>query len=298
MPATNELKLGQILSIMDELKAVGVVDLAFSGGEPLLRHDIFEILTAGVEKGFCVGLGTNGWKIDQRCLEKLRSCGIHRLQISIDGLPENHDYIRRSGSFNNVLDVARQAVSVGLRVHLCYTPQRRNFRDLEALVSLAADVGVSLFNVSQFVPVGRGTAEDDLLPEEWESVMRKWKEMRDAFRGRMEFRSHLAQLVLVDRDLATRPEFGGCAAGRRQACITPQGYVTPCVLIPTIIGDLRHRSFREIWRTSQLIYQLQGARNFKGKCSGCPFVEKCGGCRATALACHGDLFGEDPHCWL
>ncbi len=297
-PAEEELSLEEILDIMDQLKSIGVVDLAFSGGEPLLRADIFDIITAAVKKNFCVGIGTNGWNVSREVLEELKSCGINRLQVSIDGLEESHDSIRRPGSFVRALETVHSAVSIGLKVHLCYTPQRSNLHHFEPLVKLASDMGIALFNVSQFVPVGRGTEDQDLSPQEWKWVMSKWKEMRDNYKGKMEFRTHLSQLALIDPLHASRQGFRGCAAGRGQACITPEGYVTPCVLIPAPIGDLRIQSFGEIWRGSPCVRKLQVGRNLKGKCSVCIFMERCGGCRATALAYHGDLFGEDPHCWL
>jgi radical SAM protein with 4Fe4S-binding SPASM domain len=180
---------------------------------------------------------------------------------------------------------------------VCYTPQRRNLQDFEALVEWAARAGISLFNVSQFVPVGRGDHVEDLSPEQWRKFFDRWIKVRQVYVGQINFRSHLAQLALADPSLAARPEFSGCAAGRGQGCITPEGCVTPCVLIPITIGDLKRQSFAEIWSSSPLIRRLQAPRRFGGRCASCRFLEKCGGCRASALA-EGNLWGEDPHCWI
>ncbi len=292
-----ELEVHEIEGILDQLRDAGVIDIAFSGGEPLLRSDIFAIVEAAVERGFRVGLGTNGWRFRGDDLERLVKLGLHRLQVSIDGMAEAHDAIRRHKSSARVWAAIEAAAAVGLRVHVCYTPQRTNLADFEPLAEQAVRAGVALFNVSQFVPVGRGSAADELSAAEWKAFFLRWKTLREHYQERMAFTSHLAQRVLIEPELLDRREFVGCAAGRGQACITPKGLVTPCVLIPDAVGDLRQRPFQQIWANSPLIAKLQDRDNLKGMCRVCSVREKCGGCRAAALACHGDLFADDPRCW-
>lgn len=110
--------------------------------------------------------------------------------------------------------------------------------------------------------------------------------------------THLAQQILVDSKVAGMPGFIGCQAGIGQGCITANGTVLPCVLLPVPVGNVRSKPFGEIWRSSPIIQALQARRSLKGACASCFFKDRCGGCRAVALAKTGDYLATDERCWL
>lgn len=293
----DELTTSEVFRLIDELAAAGVVDLAISGGEPLLRKDLFEIIAHARGHGLSVGVGSNGTTLTPAHAVRLRDLGINRYQVSLDGLAASHDALRRwPGLFDKVLRTIALAREAGLRTHICCTINRLNAGELEELSQLVAGLGVQRINWSRFVPTGRGTSDLDLTEAEWESVLRLCIRLRDRYRGRLEMVTHLAQQILVDPKVADMPGFIGCQAGIGQGCVTANGTVLPCVLLPVPVGNIRERPFGEIWRTSPIIQTLQARRSLKGPCGSCFFKDRCGGCRAVALAKTGDFLASDERC--
>jgi radical SAM protein with 4Fe4S-binding SPASM domain len=237
--------------------------------------------------------------INEDVLRRIRDTGVKRFQISLDGLQDNHDRIRRrAGLYQRSVAAIQASVAAGIRTHVCFTVHRGNRDDLEPVVDLCAEWGVHLFNLSQFVPVGRGDRARDLTVPGWRDVIAVWQRKRREYAGRMIFASHLAQLALVDPDLACQPGFRGCQAGTGQAAVTATGDVLPCVVLPVPVGNVRRQRFAEIWNTSPLLRQLRARQGLHGLCGTCALRERCGGCRAVAWAYTGDCFAEDPRCWL
>lgn len=298
-PLPGELITSEALGLIDQLAEVGVFDLAFCGGEPLIRRDIFDLVEHASESGLATGIGSNGWMIKDKVLERLIGVGVQRLQMSLDGLEANHDRARRrAGLFQRTVAAIGASVASGLQTHVCFTAHRGNLSDLEPVIDLCAALGVHLFNLSQFVPVGRGQHVRDLTVREWRDVLSLWQRKRAQYAGRMAFASHLAQLALVDPGLACAQGFRGCQAGTGQGAITATGDVLPCVVLPTPVGNIREQRFADIWRNSPVLRRLRARETLGGLCGSCVLRERCGGCRAVAWAYSGDSFAEDPRCWL
>jgi radical SAM protein with 4Fe4S-binding SPASM domain len=296
----NELSTTEALTLVEEFADAGVVDMAVSGGEPLLRSDLFRIIEHGVRLGISVGVGTNGTTISQDVAVRLRESGVHRLQVSVDGLPPEHDKLRCwPGLYQRALRAVAIARNVGLRVHVCCTITRMNAQDLEEFAErISADTGVSRLNFSRYVPTGRGRDDLDLTEPEWRDVIYRCAQLRKHYKGRLEVVTHLAQSILVDDEVKPLPGFVGCQAGRGQGCVTADGAVFPCVLLPVSIGNVRECSFRKLWTESPIILELQRREGLKGVCGGCTWQARCGGCRAVAFARTGDYLSADPRCWL
>jgi radical SAM protein with 4Fe4S-binding SPASM domain len=285
--------------MLDQFVDLGVFDLAVSGGEPLSRPDIFEILEYGVNRGLSIGVGSNGSLVTDSVVSNLRGVGVRRLQISVDGLETTHDQARRwRGLFQIACDAIHRAVQAGLKVHVCMTVHRLNFHEMAEVIDMCAGFGVRRFNMSRFVPTGRGTAVLDLSPKEWRAALLLFERKRKEHCGRMEFTTHLAQLILAEPELACIDGFVGCQAGVGQGCVGPRGDVMPCVMLPITLGNIREQSFREIWSSSPTIRLLRDRQQLKGWCAGCAFRDKCGGCRAVAFSYTGDFLEADPRCWL
>lgn len=294
----NELSTTEVKRLFDQLASAGVVDLAISGGEPLLRKDIYELIGYAKSIGFSVGIGSHGAKITRKSAVRLRNASIDRLQISLDGLQTSHEALRlRPGLFARALETIKMALAEDLRVHICCTINRLNVGELEDVVALAARLGVFRVNFSRFVPTGRGTADLDLPDAEWQKVVRRCLALREQYRGIVEVSSHLTQQVLQDAQARAMPGHVGCQAGAGQGCITADGTVLPCVLLPIPLGNIREKAFADIWESSPVNLALRDRTTLKGKCGSCQVRERCGGCRAVALARTGDFLAQDPRCW-
>lgn len=295
----DELSSEELFNLLDDLVGVGILDFGVSGGEPLLRPDIFEILSYAVRVGMSVGLGSNGSSLTEAQAAKLAATGVNRLQISLDGLRDAHDTLRNwPGLFDRVLSSIRVAQHAGVRVHVCCTINALNYSTLEAYVDFVAELGVKRINFSRFVPTGRGSHRLDLVSDEWRNVIERVAELQKRYKNNLEIVTHLAQQVLVEPSLSNQTCFAGCQAGIQQACITANGTVLPCVLLPVELGNIRSRPFAEIWRTSPIVASLQRREELAGACGACDFKWKCGGCRAVAYAVTGDYLQTDPRCWI
>jgi AdoMet-dependent heme synthase len=294
----DELTTEEAFGLIDELAEAGVVDLAVSGGEPLLRKDLFQIIEHARRRGMSVGVGSNGGRVTPSQLRQLKEAGINRFQVSLDGLPNQHDWLRRwPGLFTRVQLTLALAHDAGLPTHVCCTINRNNAATLEGFADLVAAAGVKRLNLSRYVPTGRGTDALDLSDDAWKSIARRCIDIRERHRGRLEVVTHLAQQILVDPEVQDMPAFIGCQAGIGQGCVTATGDVLPCVLLPIPMGNVRQRRFAEIWRDSPVTKALR-ARALEGACGTCKLTDRCAGCRAVAFAKTGNYLATDPRCWV
>jgi radical SAM protein with 4Fe4S-binding SPASM domain len=295
----DELNTEEAKGLVDQLVAAGVIDLGISGGEPLLRRDLPEILAYAKSRGMTVGVATNGAKLSHERALQLAALGLGRLQVSLDGFAEQHDTLRRwPGLFDRALKTIATAQNAGLRVHVCCTINQLNSHALEPFVAFLAETGIRRLNLSRYVPTGRGMDALDPGDDAWRCIIERCAALKEAYAGRLEITTHLAQEVLVDGETEGIIGFAGCQAGRGQGCVTANGTVLPCVLLPIAVGNVRYEAFRDIWTTSPLIQSLQDRRELQGTCGTCSIRERCGGCRAVAYARFGDPFAIDPRCWV
>lgn len=297
--APGELTTAEACEVVRELASDGTIDLAISGGEPLLREDLFEVISEARSRGLRVGVGTNGALLSAAQVRRLVGGGVCRLQVSLDGLAPSHDQLRCwDGLFERAVAAIRLAVEHGLRTHVCCTISRVNVDELEQLVQFAIGLRVSRLNFSRYVPTGRGDRNLDLPDEAWSGVITTCQDLKRRYRGRIEIVTHLAQQVLIDEDVADMPAFIGCQAGIGQGCITADGTVLPCVMLPIPLGNLRQQSFRVIWTQSKVNLDLRSRAALRGRCGACEQRARCGGCRALAFARTGDYLASDPRCWI
>lgn len=297
--SADELSTTEACRLMEELACSGIVDIAISGGEPLLRQDLMPVIEHARRRGMSVGVGSNGAYLTEDKARCLQDYGISRFQVSLDGPREAHDTLRRwNGLFDRVLRTIRIAQRVGLRTHVCCTVNRLNHDTLEPFAAQVASLGVTRLNLSRFVPTGRGTHALDLTLDQWRTVIARCQRLKERYAHTMEIVSHLAQQILVDPEVRRMPGFIGCQAGVGQGAVTANGTVQPCVLLPIPVGNIRQSSFRQIWTTSPIIMALQNRDTITGACSRCSVRARCGGCRAVAYAKTGDYLASDPRCWL
>lgn len=293
----DELTQDEVFSLIDQFADAGVMDLAISGGEPLIRPDIFEIIGYARGRGMSVGLGSNGATLTTRQATRLAASGINRFQVSLDGFEDQHDGLRQwPGLFKRALSTIDTVANLGIRTHVCCTINRLNVHSIEAFAEFLCSTRVKRLNLSRYVPTGRGNDFLDLDQTEWQNVLKMCVNLKTKLSGRLEIVTHLAQQILVDDDVQQMRGYTGCQAGCAQGCVTANGTVLPCVLLPLAIGNVRNSGFEEIWRNSPIIRNLQIRDTLSGECGSCSFNKKCGGCRAVAYAKTGDYLASDPRC--
>ena len=319
----GELDTRQVFDVMDDLRAFGVSVLILSGGEPLLRPDIFEISRRAKQMGFYVGLSSNGTLIDEHNIGEIDAIGFDYVGVSLDGMRATHDRFRRkAGAFDASLAGIRLARDAGIKIGLRFTLTQGNAAELAALLQLADDEGVERFYLSHLNYAGRGNvnraqdafhlttrrALDTLFAWSWNHIRgRTPKEVvtgnNDAdgvyllqwARRRMPHRT--AHLL---RKLA---QWGGNASGVNVANIDNLGNVHPDTMWwHHTLGNVRSRSFGDIWRDTSdpLMAGLKmRPRPVKGRCAACRYFDVCGGnTRVRTQQITGDPWAEDPGCYL
>ena len=280
--------------------------LVFTGGEPLVRPDIYELIAYAKRLGFSVLIATNATLITKAVARRLRDLGVEGIAASIDFVdPRQHDQYRGvPGAFRRALEVIENAAEEGLYIHINITLSKLNLNQLEDLIRLADRLGAYVVFLYQLLPAGRGEALRNLLlsREELLQVMERVKRIQREVKPviiPVGLPEYFAYLVKDSPALRVYSNFfRGCSAGGGMFYVKPNGDVWPCAFVPIKAGNLRNQSALEIWRNSPVFRALRDRDNLKGPCSTCRFRDVCGGCRARALALTGDLFASDPMCPL
>jgi radical SAM protein with 4Fe4S-binding SPASM domain len=322
----GEFSTAEAFRVIDDLAAMGVPLILFTGGEPLMREDIWELARHARNRGLKMALSTNGTLLTPEIARRIKECGIEYAGISLDGaLAETHDRFRNSpGAFEKTIRAFAACREAGLRCGVRVTLTQENRHELGDLVDLALAHGASRFCLYWLVPTGRGSDSYTRLQldrtgvvEALDVLYRKAKETDPTI---MEFLTvdapqdciHLLASMEKDGsdDLADARELleslkGGCSAGTRVANIDAQGNVYPCQFARSpefLIGNIRDRPFSELWtdvKNPVLARFREKQARFGGRCAGCTYRDLCGGgCRVRAHAVEGDFLAEDPLCFV
>ncbi|MBI4394879.1 MAG: radical SAM protein [Candidatus Omnitrophica bacterium] len=303
--------------------------LVFSGGEPLARPDLFDLIRFAHWNEVPVALATNGTLVSQYLAKEIVHSGIRRVSISLDGAtPQTHDRFRNmNGSFEKAVSGFRHLKSFGMSMQMNATLTRHNIHELEAIYKLSLDLGAESLHYFLLVPVGCGLEikeEYQLTPEEYEKALlnihgfasEKKIHIRPIcaphyFRILAQKRNS-SPLVGEDKgggksphpNLPPRRGEGislnqltkGCLAGTRICFVSHKGEVFPCGYLPISSGKVQNQGLKEIWETSPIFYQLRDPGFLGGKCGVCEFKRICSGCRARAYEEEGNFLAEEPNC--
>jgi len=293
LPDADELSTEEALSFLGSIAPLQPM-IILSGGEPLLRPDIFQIARHGVDLGMRVSLASNGTTITPKVADKIAASGITRVSISLDGAaPEKHDLTRGKGSFQAAMrGIKSLCGKVDFQINNTLTC--KNESDISAIFDLAQRVGACALHFFFLVATGRGREADLISPERQEQLLIEIDQERA--RRTIEVQVTCApQYARIARHGKRRG--GGCLAGRSFVFVSRNGDVYPCGYFPLRVGNIREKNFIEIWENSAELQALR-ARNLKGKCGRCDYTSICGGCRARAYAETGDFLESDPACRL
>ncbi len=319
----GELSTAEVFAVMDNLKAFGVPVLILSGGEPLLRPDIFEISARARAMGFYVGLSTNGTLIDEHNIERIAAAGYDYVGISIDGLRATHDRFRRlQGAFDASMRGIRLCQANGIKVGMRFTMTQDNAHELPQLLDLMETEQIDKFYLSHLNYAGRGNIHRQhdtfLQTTRWAMDLlfdRCWQHVQAGLQKEFVTGNNDADgvylLLWVEKHFpaclahmrAKLAQWGGNASGVNIANIDNLGNVHPDTFWWHYnLGNVRERPFSEIWQDTSdpLMAGLKARpRKLKGRCGACRYFDICGGnTRVRAHQLTGDPWAEDPACYL
>jgi radical SAM protein with 4Fe4S-binding SPASM domain len=324
----TELGTDDCFRVIDEIAAFAPECVTIlTGGEPLLRRDILEIVRRASERGLWVVVGTNGVRITENVARRLAEAGARGLSLSLDALdPDRHDRFRKvRGAWRNTVEGAEILNRAGLPFIVQTTAGSHNLGELEAIADFAHDrLAARVWNLYFLVPTGRGQFVSDITPAQYDEVLASLYDIQRKYDRRMLVNAkcapHYIKTVLEHASAQTDPiptggesaattswpglsqirtysgGAGGCPAGTHYMGIRPNGDVTPCPYLPVFAGNLRTSSLADLWTSSELFAGIRRRTSLGGRCGACEMNGHCGGCRARAYGMTGDLMAEDPLC--
>ena len=312
----DELSTKEAKSLIDQICQVSSPLLILSGGEPLLRKDVLELVKYGSEKGLRMGLGSNGSFIDETMAKNLKDAGIKTVSISLDSaVSQKHDDFRGVvGSWQKAVEAIKALKENYVLVQVNTTVTQHNLHEIDTIMSFAEDLGVENFHLFFLVPTGRGARIADISPAMYERMIQTT--FAKTAKHKLNVRPSCApqfMRIAEDMGLDMRQWIRGCIAGLYYCRIYPNGDITPCPYLPVKLGNIREESFSHIWYNSEVFKNLRNFDALKGKCGACDYRSLCGGCRARAYGLssdfidfcgdlheptelHGDYLAEDPWC--
>jgi radical SAM protein len=322
-PVRSALELNTVEAkrLIDEVAALEAPVFVLTGGDPLKRPDVFELVQYAHDRGVRISLTPSATPLLTRdAIVRLKECGLARLAISLDGpSAEIHDRFRRvPGSFSWTLNAVRWAREIGLPVQINTTITRHNLEYIDSMIALLETLDIVLWSVFFLVPTGRGSNIDLISAEEFEQVFEKLHQtsQRVKFDIKSTEAQHYRRFLLQRRTEEKRkgnvpsnsPMIGtstpdgigraprGINDGKGFVFVSHLGEVFPSGFLPISAGNVRKQSLADLYRNSPLFVGLRDTANLKGKCGECEFREVCGGSRARAYALTGDMFAEEPCC--
>jgi AdoMet-dependent heme synthase len=311
-PYEGELTTAEGKALLEDVAGLGQVVVILTGGEPLLRDDIFELAAYGSGLGHRMVMAVNGTLLTPDIARKLKDSGIQRLSISIDGATAaSHDRLRQvTGAFAGALHGIQVLRDAGLPFQINTTVIADNRAELPAIYELAQKLEASAHHVFVLVPTGRGEEiKDQLLSAaDYEETLR-WLLARQK-EGRLHIKPTCAPQFyrLWRQETAAAGEkispathgmeamTKGCLGGQGFAFVSYCGVVQPCGYLELPAGNVRQQPFSRIWAESPLFTDLRHLEGYHGKCGHCEYRKVCGGCRARAYALNNDVLGDEPLC--
>jgi len=313
----SELSFEELKTVADKINHALTVwkkegRLAITGGEPFIRKDLLDLLhyleqQPSIKK---IGILTNGTLIKEHINSLKSLTELYYIQMSLEGVREINDEIRGKGVFDNVIENTNLLKDVEIPVRWMVTLHKRNVDDVPYIIDLALENNVDVLTFERLIPTGTGKSMNDMLltPADLSKVYNHIVERSDeeySKRTSLTILKFRTLWVLTDPKRAEMDAYtplqkevgAACSIGMDSLCILPDATVLPCRRLPIPIGNLKSDSIFKIWYTSDLLWKIRNKKSLKGKCNGCEFVPRCGGCRAMAYAVTGDYLAEDPQCW-
>ena len=310
-PYAGELSTEKCFQLIDEIAAEAKPVIILTGGEPLLRPDIFDIAAYGTGKGLRMVMATNGTLVDESTAKKMIKSGIKRVSVSLDGKDaQNHDAFRGEiGAFTGALNGIEAMKRAGLEFQINTTVTTANLKQIKEILDLAIQLGAAAHHIFLLVPTGRGRnlAEQAITAADYEETL-MWfhkESMNCSIQLKATCAPHYFRIMHQQKDKGQKkkPVSGqfhemtrGCLGGISFCFISHIGHVHPCGYLELDCGNVQKQKFSRIWQSSEMFRNLRDLSKYGGKCGRCEFIKVCGGCRARAYEATGDYLAEEPLC--
>jgi heme b synthase len=312
--AEGDFSTEEAFKLIDDICQVSQPVLVLSGGEPLLREDIFDIARYGTDRGLRMCMATNGTLVTDEVCKRMQESGIRIVSLSLDGsrAAAHDDFRRCPGAFDATVQAARTLKRNGIRFLVNSSFTRRNQSEIAPTFRLAKELGAVAWYLFMIVPTGRGKEIlDELISKEDYEEILAWHYRQEQQETEILMRPTCAphyyriapQMAKAEgvpyqrRSLSFSTGGGkGCLAGQSICLIDSIGNLKPCSYFHKAAGNVKQVPFRDLWLQSPLLRELRDFSNYRGKCGSCEFLRVCGGCRARADAIYGDHLAEEPFC--
>jgi len=307
----GELSTEKCFQLIDEIATVSSPVIILTGGEPLLRPDIFDIAAYGTNKGLRIVMATNGTLVNPTVAKKMIESGIKRVSISIDGKDaHSHDNFRQEkGAFDKAMAGITAMKDAGMEFQINTTITTANLSQIKDILKLTKKLGAAAHHIFLLVPTGRGRdlADQAITAAEYEKTLLWFHQESLSCEIQLKatcaphyFRiMHQQKGKVKEREKQTghfHEMTRGCLGGISFCFISHIGQVQPCGYLELDCGNVQKQSFAEIWENSEVFRNLRDLSKYGGKCGRCEFIKVCGGCRARAYEATGDYLAEEPLC--
>lgn len=309
----DDLTTEESFALLDSIASFAKPVIVLSGGEPLVRDDIYDIAAHGTSVGLKMVLATNGTRVTPEVAKRMKEVGIQRISVSIDGsTAESHDKFRRqAGAFDAALVGIENAKAVGIPFQINTSITRHNLDEIPDILDMAVRIGAVAVHIFLLVPTGCGKEiadEEMITPQQYEDVLNwfydKSKEVPISLKATcaphyfriMRHRAAKEGIKITPETHGFEAMTKGCLAGTGVCFVSQKGDVYPCGYLPLKAGNVRETPFPEIWNDSELFRVLRDESLLEGKCGPCEYKNICGGCRARAYAETGNYLTEEPYC--
>jgi heme b synthase len=313
-PYPGELTTDEGKKLLEDIAACSNPVIILTGGEPLLRPDIYDLAAYGDRKGLRMVLATNATLVTEQIARKMLNAGIKRVSVSIDGLnAASHDGFRCvSGAFDGAMTGIEAMKKAGMEFQINTTITQANLAQIEGILDLALKLGAAAHHIFLLVPTGRGKdlADQEISPQDYEKTL-DWfhkKSLTCPIQLKATCAPHYYRIFHQRKNEAPAPSpvqgdghpfqamTRGCMGGSSFCFISHTGQIQPCGYLELDCGQLKEKNFAEIWKSSDIFRNLRDLKQLKGKCGHCEFMRVCGGCRARAYEITGDYLAEEPFC--
>jgi heme b synthase len=311
-PYSGELDTGASYKLLDEIAQVAKPIIILTGGEPLLRDDIFDIAKYGHNKGLRMVMAPNGTLVTPEVAKKMAQSGIQRISVSLDGSDaDSHDKFRGvPGAYEGALMGIQNAKAASIQFQINTTITKTNLDQIPKILELAESLGAAAHHIFLLVPTGRGKyiVDQEINAEEYEKTLNWFYDQRETTSLQLKatcaphYYRILRQRARAEGKTVTFESHGldavtrGCLAGTGFCFISNRGIVQPCGFLELECGDVTQQSFVEIWNESKQFKNLRDFSALEDKCGCCEYRRVCGGCRARAFEATGNYMAEEPLC--
>ena len=297
----EELSGDSARQFLKSVSEIGHPIIILTGGEPLLREDLFEL--ADMAHGYCLPcvLATNGTLLTDTIAQKIKNSPIKRVSISIDGATANdHDSFRGvSGAYDAAILGIKKLKQAGVDFQINTTITNRNSDQLERIADFAYNLKAVAFHIFLLVPTGRGIMlkNEAVSAAEYENILHRFYKLDQRIPLEMKATCAPHYYRIVKQIGGEMPGITkGCLGGTGFCFVSYKGDVCPCGYLPLVAGNIKSQDFKDIWFNSKLFLDLRDDSKLGGKCGICKYVKFCGGCRARAYSATGDYLSEEPLC--